>query len=114
MKDICLELMSSFIGKKFNSNNLVLNKHNTTFMRGFIEGNYVESRRLHRLRHQYIKRKSRKYSKEKKQTDLFDCGFEIEETNPFGKNFTIGLSDDEEESKGPNDDLTEQFQAMSI
>ena len=104
-----------FHHKKSNSNNLVLNKHNTTFMRGFVEGHCVESRRLHRLHNQYKKKKGKKFRKEKTQSSLLDSGFYIEETNPFGKNFTIGLSDDEEESKGgPDDDLTEQFQAMSI
>ena len=106
--------------KKFNSNNLEFNKQNTNFMRGFHEGISVEYRRLHRLQNKCNKKKKRniKIKKQKKQTDLYDCGFEIEEKNPFvgNKNFTIGLSNDEEKSTtgGPDDDLTAQFKSMSI
>ena len=41
--------------------------------------------------------------------------FEIEEKNPFvgNENFTIGSSDDDT-TGGPDDDLTAQFQSMSI
>jgi hypothetical protein len=106
--------------KKFNSDNLEFNKKNTNFMRGFHEGISVEYRRLHRLQKKCIKKKKRniKIKKQKKQTDLYDCGFVMEEKNPFvgNENFTIGSSDDGESkiTGGPDDDLISQFQTMSI
>ena len=85
--------------RKFNSNNLILNKQNTSFMRGFQEGVDIEYRRLHRLHNQCnIKKKHNiKIKKRTTQSSLLNYGFNIEETNPFDKNFTIGLSDDDDD-----------------